>query len=305
MNGRRLNLITRLNRVLLSFKRIRVYALVGKSGTGKSFRAQLQAQKRGVGLIIDDGLLIRGQKILGGRSAKKDQRRFTAIKTALFQDPAHAAEARKIIGEGKFKRILIIGTSQRMVWRICENLNLPYPRRTTSIEEIATETEIEAAVHSRAVSGKHIIPVPAIELKRGYSRILLDAVEIFFRHPFSWKKRKNSFQKAVVRPRFSKRGRVTISRAALGQMVIHCVNEYDPRLKVERLVIDPAPSGYRLEVVLEVPFQYRISGHAHELQLYVMENLERYAGLDLQEVNVTVGSVAPPPREEPAAAADE
>jgi adenylate kinase family enzyme len=40
------------------FKGVKVYALVGDSGTGKSFRAKLLAQKYGIELILDDGLLI-------------------------------------------------------------------------------------------------------------------------------------------------------------------------------------------------------------------------------------------------------
>ena len=46
------------------FKGITVYALVGESGTGKSFRAKLLAQKYGLEAIIDDGLLIKEDKIL-------------------------------------------------------------------------------------------------------------------------------------------------------------------------------------------------------------------------------------------------
>ena len=49
-----------------------VYALVGKSGTGKSFRAKLLAEKIGISYIIDDGLLIYGDTILAGRSAKQE-----------------------------------------------------------------------------------------------------------------------------------------------------------------------------------------------------------------------------------------
>ena len=55
---------------LFGLNRIKVYALVGESGTGKSFRAKLVAQKHGIDMIIDDGLLIRDNRILAGHSAK-------------------------------------------------------------------------------------------------------------------------------------------------------------------------------------------------------------------------------------------
>ena len=60
------------NHIQFLLKGIKVFALVGRSGTGKSFRAKLVAQKYGMELIIDDGLLISDQKIIAGKSAKKE-----------------------------------------------------------------------------------------------------------------------------------------------------------------------------------------------------------------------------------------
>ena len=39
-------------------KDIKVYAFVGPSGTGKSYRAQMVAGEKNINFIIDDGLLI-------------------------------------------------------------------------------------------------------------------------------------------------------------------------------------------------------------------------------------------------------
>ena len=50
-----------------------IYALVGPSGTGKSHRALQVAHKYEVELIIDDGLLIKGDRILAGLSAKRQE----------------------------------------------------------------------------------------------------------------------------------------------------------------------------------------------------------------------------------------
>ena len=51
--------------------KIKVYAFVGPSGTGKSYRAQMVANAKGVEYIIDDGLLICGNEVVAGISAKK------------------------------------------------------------------------------------------------------------------------------------------------------------------------------------------------------------------------------------------
>ena len=100
----------------------KVFALVGRSGTGKSFRSKLVAEKYGIELIIDDGLLIRGDKIVAGKSAKKEQVFLKAIKTALFDEEAHRDEVTLALQRENFKRILIIGTSERMVAKIASRL---------------------------------------------------------------------------------------------------------------------------------------------------------------------------------------
>ena len=68
------------------FKGIQVYALVGESGTGKSFKAKLLAQKYGINAIIDDGLLIVDDKIIGGKSAKSEKTYMGAVRVAVFDD---------------------------------------------------------------------------------------------------------------------------------------------------------------------------------------------------------------------------
>src|SRR5512142_1361908 len=115
---------------------IRVYALVGESGTGKSFRAKLVAQKYGIDMIIDDGLLIRGDALLAGRSAKKEQMYMSAVKTALFHDKSHRDEVARALGREHFRKILVIGTSERMVTKICERLQIPHPIKIIKIEDI-------------------------------------------------------------------------------------------------------------------------------------------------------------------------
>ena len=55
-----------------------VIALVGPSGTGKSHRALLVAHKHQADAIIDDGILIKDGKIVGGHSAKKEKSRIMA-----------------------------------------------------------------------------------------------------------------------------------------------------------------------------------------------------------------------------------
>jgi len=274
------------------FKGIKVYALVGKTGTGKSFRAKLIAQQFGIELIIDDGLLIRGKRILGGESAKKEKGSFSAVKTALFSNREHAQRIIKILQHEEFKKILIIATSLKMARRIAHNLDLPHPNRIIKIEDFATEAEIEAATHSRKISGKHVIPVPAIEVKRDYGHIFLESIQILLKRRFFLKKGRDRFEKTIVRPEYSRKGRVAISEAALSQMVMHCVTVFSPAFKIDKIVISQDKGSYKLEVIIQVPFGMKIAGEIQELQSYILDNIEQFTGLDLQEVNITVGKIS-------------
>ena len=63
---------------------IKVYAFVGPSGTGKSYRAQMVAGENNINYIIDDGLLIKDNEIIAGISAKKAPTKIETVKNALF-----------------------------------------------------------------------------------------------------------------------------------------------------------------------------------------------------------------------------
>jgi uncharacterized alkaline shock family protein YloU len=269
----------------------RVFALVGKSGTGKSFRAKLIAEKYDIELIIDDGLLIRENKIIAGKSAKKEKAFLGAIRTALFEDPSHRAEVRSTLQQQKFKRILVIGTSERMVNKITKALHLPEPTKILYIEDIATKDEIELALNSRHVEGSHVIPVPALEVSRDYSRIFYDSVKLFLRRKFFFSKKPKIIEKTVVRPRFSKRGRVTISEAALTQMVLHCADEFDHSINIRRVLIKENNRGYSLDLSIHVPYGTQFAEMLHNFKEYVIESLERHTGILIEEVNLNIDRV--------------
>ena len=52
--------------------KMEVFALIGESGTGKSYKSILVADNNGIDTIIDDGLLIKDGKKLAGSSAKRN-----------------------------------------------------------------------------------------------------------------------------------------------------------------------------------------------------------------------------------------
>jgi len=273
---------------------IKVYALVGKSGTGKSFRAQLLTDKLGIDLIIDDGLLIQDQKIVAGRSAKREKNYLSAVKTALFNDRRHRNEVLSALERITFKKVLILGTSERMVIKIGQVLGLPPIQRMVRIEDIATADEINTAIHYRNTQGRHVIPVPSIEVKRTYPRIVADSLKILFRKGLGLRRSDNLLEKTVVRPEYSRKGEISISKGALSQMILHCVDEYGDGIKIKRLIIAKDRDGYHIDVFLDVPFGVQLAGTLHELQRYIVDNVERYTGIIIDELNVTIDTLQIP-----------
>jgi len=278
---------------LSPFKKTKVFALVGKSGTGKSFRAKLVAQKYEIDYIIDDGLLIKENRILAGHSAKKEKTFMSAIKVALFDEKAHRDEvARKLQGD-RSKKILILGTSEKMTQKIASRLQLPAPVKFIKIEDIASQEEIDKAIRTRRIEGKHVIPVPSIEVKRSYPNIFFNAIKIFRRKkgPAGFRPSSGVMEKSVVRPEYSKKGKVIISEAALSQMVIHCVDEHNKDIRIKKITVRDDDMGYRLVITIDVPYGIQLGGNIHGLQQYIIDNIERYTGILIEEVNIIIDKI--------------
>ena len=267
---------------------IKVYALVGRSGTGKSHHSKLVAQKYHIDLIIDDGLLIKGDRILAGHSAKRDPNFLVAVKTAVFDDEAHRREVEEALLREKYKKILIIGTSEKMVNKIVQKLNLPPVTRVFHIEEVASQEEIETAMRIRYTEGKHVIPVPSIEITRNYPQIVYDSMKVFFgkKKPFQ---KKQSFEKTIVRPEFSRPDKDSVNETTLIQMVRHCIDEYDKVIKVKRVRTTALKNNeYDINVTLQVPLKHYIGHTMSDLQEYIADCIEKYGGILVHQVSIEI-----------------
>ena len=75
-------------------EKIKVYAFVGPSGTGKSYRAQLVANENNIHYIIDDGLLIHDNDVVAGNSAKKAPTKIETVKKAIIIEKEDRNEMR-------------------------------------------------------------------------------------------------------------------------------------------------------------------------------------------------------------------
>src|SRR5690625_4582479 len=115
---------------------MKIYALVGPSGTGKSTIALLYSYNYQIPAIIDDGLLIYEGKKVAGSSAKYEKNYITAVKRAIFFYENHREEVSKEIELLLLDKILLIGTSTKMVNIIAERLKLGSIDKYVNIQDV-------------------------------------------------------------------------------------------------------------------------------------------------------------------------
>lgn len=268
-----------------------VYALVGESGTGKSHRALLVANHYQIKLLLDDGLLIRKNKILAGSSAKRESSKLMAVKRAIFFEEEHAREVREALSVLADERILILGTSRKMVWRIIQRLHLEKPVKVIDISQVASPEEIAQAKQARSDGGMHVIPVPNIEVKRNFPGFLLDSLQLFLRM-------KNDApqiaEKTIVRPRFSWYGKLYISDNVMKQLVVYTALSFDEVAQIPKVNVKEEDEQVSVSFDLDLYYGCQIQKVARRIQEAVKQVLDETTGLDLQEVKANILSLSLP-----------
>lgn len=268
---------------------VKIYAFVGPSGTGKSHRAQWVAREREIEGIIDDGLLIRGNKVLAGFSAKKEPTKIASIRRALFTEESHTEDVKNAIKVYQPKSILIIGTSDGMINTIIKALGLPEITEWIRIEDVATELEIKRALSIRKDEGKHVIPVPTFEIKRQFSGYFLDPLRIF--RPKGKGVAPFEADKSVVRPTFSYLGKYVISDHAVYEMIENIALQIAGIYKVMKFRLENMLTGVVIEMDVSVNYGFYISDVLIEFQIRVKEELERLTGLNIISINILAKSL--------------
>jgi uncharacterized alkaline shock family protein YloU len=268
-----------------------VIALVGPSGTGKSHRALIVAHKHKADAIIDDGILIKDGKIIAGKSAKKEKNRIMAVRRAIFILPGHAEEVRAAIERIKPHRILVLGTSENMVHKITKALHLPSIAQIIHIEDIASKKEIAKARYYRLKQGRHIIPVPTIELKPHFSGYLVDPLQTFFKR--SSTRRRRLGEKSIVRPVFSYFGKLIIDDSAIKAIVRTelmrdgSVTQVSG-ISVQHLRRGDEDQGLTISCMVELSYGSHIPTLIAQKQRKVQEAVEYMTGMIVHQVDIGV-----------------
>jgi hypothetical protein len=265
---------------------MKVYALVGATGTGKSYRAPQIAQELGIDCIIDDGLLISQGKIIAGTSAKAEISKIRAAKVAVFYFPEHREQVKQAIRELRPEKILILGISYQMVCKICERLELPFPEEVINIENIVSVEEIELARSARELEGKHTIPVPLVEIKRNLWGNLVDSLPLaVWRFFYSYR------GKTVVRPPFSYLGKLVVSKRALRSLIFKLLAGMTFIETVNRIDIHWEAGGVVVVVGCVFRKERSISSACDTLRKSLQDRVMYLTGVELRRIDVDIEGI--------------
>ena len=271
------------------FEKIKVYAFVGPSGTGKSYRAQMVAGEKDVHFIIDDGLLINDNKVVAGESAKKASTKIETVKKALFLHEDEKKVIQKALRKYRVKGILILGTSDGMVEKIAENLGLPKIIETIYINDVATDDEMKTARRIRVAEGKHVIPVPTFEIKKDFSGYLLDPLQIFK----SKGKGEKPYisEKSIIRPTFSYMGKFTISDSVFRQIAEYQALKMPEVYKILKTRVQNYGEGPLIYMEVSVVYGYNLQESLRVFRERITREIENLTAMNVVELDVIAKSI--------------
>ena len=270
-------------------QQIAVIAFIGSSGTGKSTRAIATARKHQIAYMIDDGLLIQGNRIVAGSSAKKAFSKMESVRQALFADETRASNMRRALAEQKPTTLMILGTSDGMLQRICQNLWLNPPSMLIRIEDVSTDEEIRQARQTRLSEGKHTIPVPSMEIKHEFSGYFADPISRLRRR---WERERGiaavqpDQERTVVRPTFSALGSYSISDEAMRMMIEIALREIKGVAGLDRFVAENEVYGVVLQLDLTLYYGFNAQLVLRDVQQKINRIVEDYTSVNVMAVNV-------------------
>ncbi|SUP41155.1 hypothetical protein [Veillonella criceti] len=277
-----------------------VIAFVGPSGTGKSHRALVVAHENGAECIIDDGILIHNNRIVAGFSAKKEESRLKAVRRAIFQDPEQVRSVKEQLDIIKPKKILILGTSENMVGKISSALDIGKPERYIHIEDIASSREIEKAQNARLKEGKHIIPVPTMELKPHFKGYLIDPIKSILRRTRSTKTNgaaPQDFEKSVVRPVFSYYGRLTFSDQVIEALIKNSLSKVPDMAECDDIKIKKTSKGTNalmLDMGVSIYRGRPVKQIMNDMHKAISNEIEYITGMSVERLSIVVDNVVNP-----------
>jgi uncharacterized alkaline shock family protein YloU len=181
-----------------------------------------------------------------------------------------------------------------MIHRICEALHLPEANQFIHIEDVSSAAEIAKAREIRNKEGKHIIPVPTMELKSHFHGYLLDPIRALLRGKGG--KKEGDVEQSVVRPVFSYYGKLVFSDDVLFAIVRHCLSQIKGIARVNRVKVaknyETDHNGLAIILTITVYYGESLKQLMRTIKDQVQHDIEYMTGMSVDVMKITVRGIA-------------
>ncbi|HHW37538.1 MAG TPA: hypothetical protein GXX18_09920 [Bacillales bacterium] len=266
---------------------MKVFALVGESGTGKSTSVLHFCHEHNIPAIIDDGILIVNGKKIAGTSAKYENNYIKAVKRATFFYEDHREEVANIIRLTALDKILIVGTSVKMVNLIAEKLKLGKIHTYIDVSEIRTSKEINMARYMRNTQGKHVIPIPYLQVEHNkLKKILQKGTKLFS------KQAKYIGEETIIQPRFTK-GTITINEDVYKEIIVYTCKKIKYVKNAKMIDCDFTTfQSVTIEIELNCSLERNIVELLEKVQQKVNEAMLSYFEIEMYAVHIHLAAIS-------------
>ena len=177
-----------------------------------------------------------------------------------------------------------------MTDKIIDRLGLPAlpqdSERRINIEDITTPQEREMAHKQRNEYGKHVIPAPALQLKRTFAGYFMDPLK-FFRG----KDTGAAAERTVVRPAYSYMGEYFVSEKVIDDIIMCLAHEMSAVGRVIHIVQYPKPEAYKLKIAIKIRKGYPVWPSARDFQKSVEEQIEKMTAFNIAQIDIEVRGI--------------
>ncbi len=146
---------------------------------------------------------------------------------------------------------------------------MPQPIKTVYINQIASKAEIKKARYSRLHEGKHIVPVPTVELKPHFTGYFANLPY----NLFSGKRRhEKEADRSIVRPSFSFYGKLLIADNAIEDIIRIIGDKIEGVEKITKIRVRRRSDNSRgivisVEVILFMASSFSLSAKCCKIKL--------------------------------------
>ncbi|MCY0893806.1 MAG: hypothetical protein OWR52_09910 [Acidibacillus sp.] len=273
-----------------------VYGLVGISGTGKSYSAERVMKLLQATLVIDDGLLIKKHKIIAGTSAKLEKNFLSATKRALFIDKQQREDVQSQLLMNPHEKLLILGTSCRMITIICTHLMIESPVIWLDIKDYTSENDRQLAMLYRQ-RGFHAIPIFEEQFhyasKAKFSQWLRK--QLTRSHFLNTIRKDFHFTSSplqtitIISPLFG-RGILIIHPRAVNDFIKHVISEHHYPFVLKNILYD-ITSPQSLVVHLSIRLTPHLDSYINQFLYNIHEDGWNHLGIPYQDITIFIDSI--------------